>query len=457
MKAVETRAPARTADRAKRMTQPAHAGAAHASPELPAGAVIQRKAGCACGGGCPRCQQSASPRMKLNVSSPGDRYEQEADRVADHVMRMPAPASAAAAPKPAGAQNPARIQRVCFPPGNVGQEDEELKRQQAAAPIQTKPKGQSRPPASVEAHPHLEALSGGGRHLPENVRSFFEPRFGHDFSHVRVHTGARAEGLAQSVNARAYTLGRDIVFGAGQYTPGTTEGRKLLAHELTHVVQQGGGQSHAGAVQISRMENDGEPGLQRKLCLGGGSASGLLSMLNGCAGLGGMRLTDEACADCPSGFQTVELFAGPPTSDILTTTLWDVLTDQAKTYCWRGVSNDPSVFMDQFITRSMDIGDIGNLPATAPSAFPSATTLCEAFAHNVVEFRNADKNTAGFGPSHALGLAAQGTFRAQRGQQGAVANQVLMGAGHGVTIYSNGASTHTFFSGGNVTSITHQN
>ena len=67
-----------------------------------------------------------------------------------------------------------------------------------------------------------------------------EPRFGHDFSGVRVHTDARAAESAWSVNALAYTVGRDVVFGTGQYAPGTSGGRRLLAHELTHVVQQQG-------------------------------------------------------------------------------------------------------------------------------------------------------------------------------------------------------------------------
>src|SRR2546423_3508203 len=80
--------------------------------------------------------------------------------------------------------------------------------------------------------------SGGGQPLDESTRSFMEPRFGHDFSRVRVHADGRAAESAQSVNALAYTAGQDVVFGGGQYEPGTNEGKKLLAHELTHVVQQ---------------------------------------------------------------------------------------------------------------------------------------------------------------------------------------------------------------------------
>lgn len=78
----------------------------------------------------------------------------------------------------------------------------------------------------------------GGQPLPQPAREFFEPRFNRDFSHVRVHTGARAAEAAESLNAKAFTVGRNVVFGAGRYAPGRPEGRRLLAHELTHVVQQ---------------------------------------------------------------------------------------------------------------------------------------------------------------------------------------------------------------------------
>jgi hypothetical protein len=84
-----------------------------------------------------------------------------------------------------------------------------------------------------------EVLRSPGQALDGEARSFMEPRFGHDFSRVRVHTDARAAESARAVNSFAYTLGQDIVFGAGQYEPNTQAGKRLLAHELTHVVQQG--------------------------------------------------------------------------------------------------------------------------------------------------------------------------------------------------------------------------
>lgn len=83
-----------------------------------------------------------------------------------------------------------------------------------------------------------EVLRSPGQPLDPTTRAFFEPRFGHDFSQVRLHTDAKAAESARAANALAYTVGRDVVFGEGRYEPGKTEGRKLLAHELTHVVQQ---------------------------------------------------------------------------------------------------------------------------------------------------------------------------------------------------------------------------
>jgi hypothetical protein len=85
----------------------------------------------------------------------------------------------------------------------------------------------------------ISSIRGGGQPLSDSDRSFFEPRFGRDFSQVRVHSDGRASELARSVNARAFAIGQDMIFGEGQYAPGTSTGRRLMAHELTHVVQQG--------------------------------------------------------------------------------------------------------------------------------------------------------------------------------------------------------------------------
>jgi hypothetical protein len=98
----------------------------------------------------------------------------------------------------------------------------------------------------------LDVLRSPGQPLDPTTRAFMEPRFGHDFSRVRVHSDAAAEQSARGMNARAYTVGHNIVFNAGQFAPGTHEGQRLLAHELTHVVQQSGG----AAVRVARQPMD---------------------------------------------------------------------------------------------------------------------------------------------------------------------------------------------------------
>src|SRR2546423_5329033 len=91
-----------------------------------------------------------------------------------------------------------------------------------------------------------EVLRSPGQPLGAETRAYMEPRFGHDFSKVRLHTDARAAQSAQAVNAAAYTVGSDVVFGAGECAPETSKGSRLLAHELTHVAQQAGGKADAG-------------------------------------------------------------------------------------------------------------------------------------------------------------------------------------------------------------------
>jgi hypothetical protein len=103
-----------------------------------------------------------------------------------------------------------------------------------------------------------KVLRSPGRPLDESTRQLMEPRFGHDFGRVRVHTDERAARSARAVHARAYTVGPDVVFGAGQFAPGTAAGRRLLAHELTHTIQQGGGLHPAVLQRAELVEDDPE-------------------------------------------------------------------------------------------------------------------------------------------------------------------------------------------------------
>lgn len=158
-------------------------------------------------------------QARLTVGPAGDRYEQEADRLAEEVLATPSPAQTERQP----------VQR---------QEDEEE--------VQLKPDLQGGLDAGPKIETQLSALRGSGSPLPDEVRAAMEPHFGADFSGVKVHTGADAAVLNRQLQAQAFTHGEDIYMGEGRYEPGTDAGKRLLAHELTHVVQQTGAQPGAG-------------------------------------------------------------------------------------------------------------------------------------------------------------------------------------------------------------------
>jgi uncharacterized protein DUF4157/lysine-specific metallo-endopeptidase family protein len=174
-------------------------------------------------------------QKKLVVGPAGDEYEREADRVAEAVTSESAQPSSPhrflRAPEQA-----APLQRKCSCGGTCSscQEEEGQKMQRKGSGLSTS----SQP---VNDAPIVDGvLRSPGQPLDPATRAYFEPRFGHDFSQVRIHTDARAAESARSVNALAYTVGRDIVFESNQHSPGTDAGRRLLAHELTHTVQQSG-------------------------------------------------------------------------------------------------------------------------------------------------------------------------------------------------------------------------
>ncbi|MCB0374396.1 MAG: DUF4157 domain-containing protein [Sinomicrobium sp.] len=226
-------------------------------------------------------------QAKLKIGQPGDRYEQEADRVAAQVVNLdpPAPAGKAAAVQRQTADEPEmqmqpeaedkdpeirrqpmdKEDQMAQRQPEMEEKDPEMQRQpmdeeqemqrqpmdeedqmaqrQPEEELQTAPKGKAQTGAEPAVSPGVQASihslqSSGGRPLSPAARAYFEPRFGVDFSRVRVHTDTRAAKTSRSINARAFTVGRDIAFGAGEYSPGTDTGKKLLAHELTHVLQQ---------------------------------------------------------------------------------------------------------------------------------------------------------------------------------------------------------------------------
>ncbi len=131
------------------------------------------------------------------------------------------------------------LQRKCACGGNPGPSGEcEECRKKRLGTLQRSANGPA--PAAVAPAAVHDVLRSPGQPLDRATRSFMEPRFGHDFSHVRVHSDAKAAESANGVNAQAYTVGNNIVFAAGQHAPDTHAGQRLMAHELTHVVQQAG-------------------------------------------------------------------------------------------------------------------------------------------------------------------------------------------------------------------------
>lgn len=186
-------------------------------------------------------------QAKLKVSQPGDKDEQEADRVADKVMRMPESQLQRQSQKDEEDKEIRRRpkedeeEKLSRQPKEEEKEEVQrvsLKKEEEKDALQTKTVAGNVPQVSPRVQSQIHSLRGGGKPLPSAERAFFEPRFGHDFSQVRVHTDRDAAETAAAVNAKAFTIGHNVAFGSGQYAPQTTEGRRLLAHELTHVVQQ---------------------------------------------------------------------------------------------------------------------------------------------------------------------------------------------------------------------------
>ncbi len=213
---------------------------------------------------------SASIQTKLTIGKPGDKYEQEADKVSDQVMNMPQPVQRQengdgevrmkpeiqrqetkeeeeepVATKPLANAITPLVQRQETPEEEEAQmkpeiqrEEMEEKKEEDEGGVQAKSDSSNTNTEGLEQQ--LGNSKGGGSSLSDDVRSFMEPRFGTDFSDVRVHTDSGSVQMNQDIQAQAFTHGQDIYFNSGKYSPDTNEGKSLLAHELTHVVQQRG-------------------------------------------------------------------------------------------------------------------------------------------------------------------------------------------------------------------------
>ena len=235
-----------------------------------------------------RLIKSRALQTKLKIGQPGDKYEQEADRVADAVMRMPEPGvqrqvepeeeeelvqpklaankeysiqrqedeeeeneEKLIQTKPLVNQITPLIQRQAEEEEEkiqtqLEEEDESVQMKSLVQrqkindeeEIQTKPESTTNPPVTSTLESGIGSLKGSGNPLSKSELTFFEPRFGTKFGNVKVHSNHNAATMAKSIQAKAFTIGSNIFFGQGQYTRGTSAGRWLLGHELVHVVQQ---------------------------------------------------------------------------------------------------------------------------------------------------------------------------------------------------------------------------
>ncbi len=174
-------------------------------------------------------------QAKLKINQPGDVYEQEADNLAEEIVRQ-------AAPPAESSHNPTRRSG-----------------KQAFGHLQQKP-GMGTQAGPVPAAVPYAPGTSAGKPLGAHTTSFMEPRFGYDFSQVRIHDDERAAASAAAINAYAYTVGNNIVFNKGLYAPETERGKKLLAHELAHVVQQ----DSSGHTHKKLSSYSGAPGIQRQ-------------------------------------------------------------------------------------------------------------------------------------------------------------------------------------------------
>ncbi len=196
-------------------------------------------------------QVSFRPQAKLTINQPGDAYEQEADKVAQQVVGM--------IQQPANQQNIQReemleeeeesegnlrmkpldiniLQREDMPLEDEEKEEENLQTKS----IVQRQSGNQEMTATLNLENSIQQARGNGQSLPDNVREPMENAFGADFNRVKVHTDTQSHQLNESIQARAFTTGQDIFFREGAFNPSSQDGQELLAHELTHVVQQGG-------------------------------------------------------------------------------------------------------------------------------------------------------------------------------------------------------------------------
>ncbi|MCC4769555.1 DUF4157 domain-containing protein [Methanosarcina sp. DH2] len=349
-----------------------------------------------------RLIKSRALQAKIRVGQPNDIYEREADRVAEQVMRMPDPV----------------LQRKC----TMCDENEKKVLQAKESQGQLlATQGQSMPPL---VH---QVLSSPGQPLDPGTRAFMEPRFDHDFSRVKVHLGAAAEQSAREMNAHAYTVGHNMVFDAGRFAPGTHEGRRLIAHELTHVVQQ----SKGGV----------DPMVQRRLLVSSDSKADIKTMLKLLEPASGFSLKH----DPKTKEVSVTASVLKPPSFVLASQLATIISDQkqdAEIHLGRkqkGVSVGAFPSDPDRAVQEIRIDHVLALEKGAPGSGVAK------LAHEIVENYEAhalkDFNwSVAFSESHKMALEVENLIESELGHPGSRRNtfSVLIDPGKGKPRFSRG-------------------
>ena len=191
-------------------------------------------------------RKTTVPEVRLVMRQPAQKHEQEeARQLASQVQRDPL-ARAGVHPGGATAEVHASILSRATDARPASAQESLLRLQRAygnryvSRVVDLSRKGHGEGDATPEVEADIQRERGGGQALDSAARAQMEPAMGADFSGVRVHTGGQADTLNRNLSARAFTTGQDVFFNQGEYSPGSSSGRELLAHELTHVIQQGG-------------------------------------------------------------------------------------------------------------------------------------------------------------------------------------------------------------------------
>lgn len=174
--------------------------------------LILRKTKCACDGGCPSCTNESIIQTKLKISHPNDEYEKEADTISEKIINR----AIFQCPKSCSKKKEEKFEDIIYPK----QKNEQI----------------SHTKSDIENN--IPISNNGGQSLPTHLQRFYSSNLNYDFSSVMMHTDSKAAKFASSINARAFTKGQHIYFGAGEFSPKTESGKKLIAHELVHIIQQ---------------------------------------------------------------------------------------------------------------------------------------------------------------------------------------------------------------------------